>query len=266
MKRLAVLVLACAAALSFPAAASGRDAVRIVARIDGHGLASSSVTHPTKLNPTKPISLDLTVYNTGTQPVSVRSLRLDGRVIGLTFFAYNTATRFVVPAGAIQRRTISVDLLDLEHQATGLLPASVRLLDSREHTIASRSFIADVRGSARSVYAVFGMALVVLTVVLFVGTLLSLARHKLPANRFLRGARFAAPGVGLAFVAIFTFSAFRLWVPQAGVWELTVVLVGGAFFVLGYLSPTPDIPDYEQIGVLGYEDYGGYQEQPAIRG
>ena len=91
----------------------------------------------------------------------------------------------------------------------------------------------------KSVYGLFGLALVLLTIFAALGSLLALARHRLSPNRWLRGARFLTPGLGLGLVLVFTLSAFRVWVPSTGRWLVMILLCGAVFFGIGYLTPAP---------------------------
>jgi hypothetical protein len=70
--------------------------------------------------------------------------------------------------------------------------------------------------------------------------LVAMARHQLPENRWRRAVRFATPGVGLGLLVVFTLSALRVFVPEPGRWIPILLISSSAFFVLGYLTPTPD--------------------------
>jgi hypothetical protein len=229
-----VIPLALAAA---PAAAAG--GVTVSASVDGQPLAHSSQSHPIRLSPTKPATLEVQVTNASGAEVDLRTVRLEGRVVGLTFFAYDTSVNLAVAAGQSATLRYSLDLAGLDGQATGLIPGSVRLLDAGRHVVASQSMVSDVRGSVKSVYGLFGLALLLLTILATLGALLGLARHRLSPNRWLRAARFLTPGLGLGLVLVFTLSAFRAWVPTTGRWIVMILVCGAVFFVIGYLTPSP---------------------------
>lgn len=226
-------------------AAAAADPVTVQASVGGQPLAQSSGNHPTRLDPATPTTVSVRVTNGGTSPVSVRTVRLDGRVVGLTFFAYDTAVRLDVAPGKTETLRFPLDLTGLDGQATGLLPGSLKLLDAKRHVLASQTYVADVRGSLWSVYGLFGLALVVLTALSFAGLLFALARHRLPTNRLQRGLRFLATGIGVGLVVTFFLSAVRLFVPQPGGWLLFAVVFALVFFAVGYLAPTPDEPGEE---------------------
>jgi hypothetical protein len=107
--------------------------------------------------------------------------------------------------------------------------------------LAQENGVTDVRGSLRSVYGLFGLGVAFLTALSFLGALVGLARHRLPQNRWRRGLRFLTPGLGLGLVINFTLSATRVFVPEIGRWLAITFTCAVLFFVLGYLTPTPDL-------------------------
>lgn len=258
MRRIAgaLVTAALTAAVAMAAPAHAKSSVQVTARIDDQQLSSD--TKSVRLNTKRPITLDLTIRNNGNASLAVRALRIDGRVAGLTFFGYSTLTRFNVPAGGIDRRRVDIDLLDLGDQATGLIPAKLRVLDTRRHTVATRSFVADVRGSARSTYALFTLVLALATAAIFAVTLLALARNRLSENRFKRAGLFLFSGVGIGFVVVFAVSVLRIVAPTSPRWQPLVVIPAALFFVLGYLTPTPTRAD-EWDQADGYDTYDGYE-------
>jgi hypothetical protein len=171
--------------------------------------------------------------------------------MGLTFFAYDTSVLLAVAPGRTEILRFPLDLGGLEGQATGLLHAGVTLLDARRHPVGSEATVVDVRGSMRSVYGEFGVAVAVVAAVSLTTALLALFGGRLPDNRWHRALRFLVPGVATGLVLVFTLSATRVFVPGPGRW---VPIVGGssvAFFLVGYLTPPPtatgedtrDLPD-----------------------
>jgi len=201
-------------------AASGQLAV--TASIDGQEIGGATVP----VNPAKPVKLVVTANNSGASTVRVRSVKLSGVALALTFYSYDT-------------RTFILDLGDLAGQATGLLPSSVELLDGQRATLGEATTVADVRGSFWSVYGVFGLAMLVLTILAWLTALLALARHRLPPNRGRRGLRFLPAGFGTGLVAVITLSVLRLVPPEPAI-EIPVVLGAAAIaFLLGYLTPHP---------------------------
>ena len=214
-------------------AASGQLAV--TASIDGQEIGGATVP----VNPAKPVKLVVTANNSGASTVRVRSVKLSGVALALTFYSYDTTAPFEVPAHGSVTRTFILDLGDLAGQATGLLPSSVELLDGQRATLGEATTVADVRGSFWSVYGVFGLAMLVLTILAWLTALLALARHRLPPNRGRRGLRFLPAGFGTGLVAVITLSVLRLVPPEPAI-EIPVVLGAAAIaFLLGYLTPHP---------------------------
>ena len=184
--------------------------------------------------------------NRSSSPVSARYVRLEGGVLGLKFYVFTTTADLQAAPGADDARTFTIDLLDLGTQASGLLPSRLVLLDAAGGEVAAEPLLVDVRGSASSVYAGFGLAVGGITVLLVAGALWRLARGRLPRNRWRRGLVLAAPGLGIGFTLTFTLSALRWAAPSGGVWTTFLMLGAAAGFVAGYLSPTPggvDEPD-----------------------
>ena len=232
----AVLVLGVAA----PGAEPARGPLHLTARVDGRSVARSNDAHPVRLDPGRLTTLDLELANSGARPAVIRTVRLEGRVIGLAFFAYDLSVSIPVEPGATERRRYSLDLGGLAGQATGLVPARVALLDADRREVASQHLVADVRGSLRSVYGLFGLAVAALTVAGFAAVSVALARHRLPANRWRRALRFLPPGVGLGLVVVFTLSALRVSAPRPGRWVPIVAVSAAVLCALGYLTPSPD--------------------------
>jgi hypothetical protein len=234
--------------------AHAADTVELVAAIDGRPVSESTESRPIRLDPKRPAALRLQVRNTGTAPVTIRTVRLRGEVMALTFFAYDTSVEIEVAPGATETRSFDVDLIGLRTQATGLIQGEVSVLDGGRHTLASQMVMVDVRGSMWSVYGGFGMALVVLTAISLGGALIALATHRLPDNRWRRGLRFLTPGLGIGLIIVFTLSALRVFVPRPGVWIPILLVSGGALFALGYLTPAPDDEDDDEDDALDDAD------------
>ncbi len=248
---LSVLTLAAGAlsvgAGSTTATADATGPVAVTAQIDGRPLAASTETRPIRLDPKRESVLSVEVVNRGGRAVSVRTVRLEGRVIGLAFFAYDTAVGLTVPAGGRGSRRFTLDLGGLDGQATGLIPGAVKLLDNDRRELASESGVVDVRGSLRSVYGLFGLGVATLTVLSFAACLIGLARHRLHPNRWRRALRFLTAGVGLGLLVNFTLSATRVFVPAVGRSLTIVVICSAVLFGLGYLTPAPDLRTAEDL-------------------
>ena len=234
---LTVGVTGVAGGLGGPAWAA--DGVGVAVKLNTRDIATADANNPLRLTPQDGVVISVEVTNNGTAPVDVRNVKLDSQVLGLAFFTYSTRVDLTVPPGGTGTRTFALDLFDLGSQATGLLPARVSLIDPGRNTIAERSLIVDVRGSAFSVYGVFGLAIAVVSLLLLFGLVARLVSRRLPDNRWSRAWRFLLPGVGLGLTATLAAGIVRAFVPSSR--TSVVLLVVGAVvgFVAGYLSPQP---------------------------
>jgi hypothetical protein len=233
-------------ATGFVSAAGASSAVTLNGTINGQALSTSSQSNAVRLYPLRANNIVLTVHNHSQRPVSVASVSLSGEVIGLKFFAFDNSVAFTVPPQRSVTNRYAIPLVGLSGQATGLVNGSLSVLNPSQQVIASQNLVVDVRGSLWSVYGVFGLAVALLTVFAFVWVLLELMRHRLPANRFLRGLYFLVPGLGLGLVLVFTLSATRVFVPSAGHWVPLVLVSGIVFFIVGFLTPDPRIEEEEE--------------------
>lgn len=232
-------VISAAPALAEPPPVEPTGA-RITATVDGKPVGASTEARPIRLSPRRQATLAVEVVNQTSKPLDVRTVRLEGKVVGLTFFAYDTSVGLRVAPGETGTRRFLLDMGGLDGQATGLIPGAVKLLDGDRHVVAQQGGVIDVRGSLRSVYGVFGMGVALLTALSFLGALVGLARHRLAPNRWRRALRFLTPGLGLGLLLNFTLSATRVFVPTPGRWLTIVVVSAAVLFGLGYLTPAPD--------------------------
>ncbi|ONI90260.1 hypothetical protein ALI22I_13155 [Saccharothrix sp. ALI-22-I] len=218
-----------------PTAHAAGDTVSIDATVDGTPVREDELL----LDPSSSSSISVTVHN-GTDTVRhVKTIRLSGTALALTFFSYDTTVPFDVPAKQSVTRGFVLDLGQLGTQATGLLPTELEVLDTNRDSIASIGTTGDVRGSMWSVYGVFGLAVFGLTVLAWAGALFALARRRLPANRWQRAMRFLPAGVGTGLVAVISLSVLRVMAPSPAA-EIPFILGAAAVaFVLGYLTPHP---------------------------
>lgn len=262
---LAFAVLAAVPSIAFPSGAAAQQGPRLTAEVDGVPVATSTESRPIRLVPRRQATLSVEVTNDTTKPLDIRIVRLEGKVVGLTFFAYDTAVGLTVAPGQTGSRRFVLDLGGLDGQATGLIPGAVKLLDADRHVVAEEAAVVDVRGSLRSVYGAFGIGVAFLTALSFLGALVGLARHRLPPNRWRRGLRFLTPGLGLGLLLNFTLSATRVFVPSAGRWLTIVVVSAAVLFGLGYLTPGPDTgeDDDEEEGLIALPGPPPEPELPA---
>jgi hypothetical protein len=170
-------------------------------------------------------------------------------------FSYDTRVDMSLKPGATEVRSFDLDLTDLRGQASGYIPSQLQLLTPDHSAIGTDDFPVDVRGRPlRTVYGIFGLAVLGITALLFVRLCLRLARGQLPTNRWQRGLEFAAPGLGLGLTLTFTLSTLRVVVPSAVHWVPLVLACGAIMFVLGYLAPGLLIGRLDDISAEGDED------------
>lgn len=224
-------------------AATERDGVTIEGTVNGRDLDRIDAGDPVGLAPDEGVELRVQVHNGTTDELQVRNVRFDARVVGLLFFTYTTRVDLVVAPGETGERAFVVDVGDLGGQARGLLPAELALLDVERDVLASRDVAVDVDGSFRSVYAVFGLAVLALTGLILGGLLLRLSRGTLPRHRWQRAAAFVTPGAGAGLTLTFSLSALRLVLPSTALWVPLVAGGAAVGLVAGWLTPAPDDDD-----------------------
>ena len=232
-------------------APAGADAppISVSATVNGQDVAAASAKAPLRLDPGKSVDIAVVVTNRGSAPLVVKGVELDGRVLGLSFFSYITAVDHTVAPGATDTVRYRLDLVGLSGQATGLIGGRLALTDAADDVVATIPTVTDVRGSLVSVYGLFGIAVLVLTVLAILDSAFALARHRLSSNRWKRGLRLLLPGIGIALVLAFTASVARWWVPDTGQWLMAAGISAAVFFLGGYFSPTPgDEEDDDEFG------------------
>ncbi|WP_327144462.1 hypothetical protein [Nocardia sp. NBC_01327] len=258
-----VAVLLCAATL-FGSGTSAADAgVRANATIDGRAIAGAGASNPVRLDPGKVTQVVVEVVNGSARPITVRRVDLAGHVLGLNFFSYSTSVELTVAAGTTGKLTYRLDPAGLDGQATGLIGADLTVIGADGTPLTSEHTVIDVRGSLVSVYGLFGIILAVLTVLAIADAALTVARQRLSVNRWQRGLRLLAPGIGLGLMIGFTASAARWWVPGTPLWLTLAGVTAAVFFLAGYLSPTPRTPsdldlDAEDLAAARELDAHGY--------
>ena len=220
-----------------PGRALAVEGVSLSSSINGRRLAESTQVRPIRLEPNRPSTVTVEVVNDADAELEIRTVRLEGRVIGLTFFAFDHAVLLKVPPDSRQDLTFESDLGGLRGQATGLIPGTIKVLDREREIVAEDRGVMDVRGSIRSVYGLFGLGVALLTAQSLVFALVSLARRRLPRNRARRGLMFMTPGIGLGLLVNFTLSATRVYVPEVARSIAIVLVCAAVMFGLGYLTP-----------------------------
>lgn len=209
---------------------------------------------PSLLHTNRRVLLELSLTNRTDRDLDVGTVVLQARVVGLTFFNYETSVTIAVPPRATVTRQFSLDLASLRGQAVGLFNADVKLLDQRRQVLVSRRTAVDVRGSWHSVYGLFGALVALVTVAAFARAVLDLARHHLSPNRWRRSIRFLVPGLGLGLTLVFTLSAMRMFLAGPTTWMPIVAITSLVGFAMGYCTPAPDILADDAAVLVGRDD------------
>ncbi|HEY5978615.1 MAG TPA: hypothetical protein VIT41_03180 [Microlunatus sp.] len=251
-RRLTMILAALLFVVLAPSAAADPPGLTWAVSIDDRDLESVTRSNPLELGTSDSARVRLFLDNAGTEPLLVRSIRIEGKVIGMAFFSYTTRLDIVLPPGEQTERRFDVDISDLRGQATGLLPTSVIMISPEREPVARRAFAVDVQGTVASVYGAFGLIMAGITAVVLASLLLSIWRRQLPANRWQRAVRFLPAGLGIGLVVTFTLSATSLLVPSAVWWLPLLLLCGGGAFLIGYLLPVgsddaPSAPDADAL-------------------
>jgi len=220
-----------------PAAAA--DRVRFAVTVDGHPVADGTAGSPLRLHDDEDTPASITVTNGGTDPIVVRTVRLDGSVAGLVFFGFLARIDLTVPPGQTVTRAFTLDLGGLAGQAVGRLPARVQLIGPDDGVIAQRGFHVDVDGRLTSTYGLFGIVIALITVALLAAAVVRLVSGRLSDNRWYRAVRFAVCGIGVGLTLSYTASILGLLTPTPGSAAVFVALGIAAGLAFGYLTPTP---------------------------
>ena len=241
----AFLCVLATAGIHPPVAGAAANNVRFSAIVNGQPAALSSDAHPAQLYPNKPAIVRITVSNHSSATQHIATVRFEGTVLDLPLFSYDTAVNLVVPPGRTKSLNFPLVLTSVGSQATGLVVASVTLLQPNGAAIESQSLVTNIHGSLDSLYGLFGLVVLILTVFSLATGLLAVVRHTLPQNRWLRGVRFLVPGFGVGLVLTFTLSAFHVFTPGPGHWLPLLIFPSAIGLALGFLTPAPDEEQFD---------------------
>ena len=250
---LGVLVMMAALGLRAPVASASASDVTFTAAVNGQPVVTSSDAHPAQLYPSRFVEVRITVTNNGTSTLTISSMRLEGQVLALPLFSYDTAVDLVVPPSATKSLSFPFSVSGVGSQATGLVVSTLSLYGPSGAVVASQPLVANVHGSLHSIYGLFGLAVLVLTASSLGLALLAMARHTLSQNRWVRGIRFLIPGFGIGLVLTFTLAAFGIFTAGPGHWLPLLIVTSGAGFAIGYLTPAPneeELDDYDDDVLL----------------
>ncbi len=258
-----LLAMAFVVAGAWPAAAQTPTpdepaSARVTATLNRAPAQDYDVNDPLVLRPDRELAVAVEVTNTGDSPLEVRSVRLEGRVLGLTFIDYDTRVDAVGAPGETVDRSFDLDLGRLNEQAVGLLPVELSILDDEREAVAAVPFVVDARGDLTSAYGLFGLLVAVATALLLAGALLHLARGTLPEHRWYRAVRFAVPGAGVGLTVTVTLSVLGVLSPDPGSAVTIVVGCALAGLLLGFLTPHPHYR-YEALPIDGYRGIPRHQ-------
>ena len=228
-----------------PAADAVANGVTFTAAVNGQPTATSSDAHPAQLYPSTFAQVRITVSNGSSSTVHISSVRLEGQVLALPLFSYDTAVDLSVAPGHTESLTFPVSMSGVGSQATGLVVATLTLLGPNGGVVASQPLVTNVHGSLRSLYGLFGLAVLVLTASSLGLALLAMARHTLSQNRWLRATRFLIPGFGIGLVLTFTLAAFAVFTAGPGHWLPLLIVTSAAGFAVGYLTPAPNEEEFD---------------------
>lgn len=224
-------------------AAADPGHVTLRATIAGSEFTGSGSRNPVILHPGQTVNVVVQINNSTARPVEVTQIDLRGGVLGMDFFIYSTTADVTVPASTTREATYPLKMVGLEHQATGLVGADVIARGADDQVVGRTGGVVDVRGSIFSVYGLFGLAILILSVLACIDTATRIAHHRLASNRWTRGLQFMLPGLGLGLVVVFVGSLARLLVPSSNTWAISLAACGAAAFALGYLMPAPSDGD-----------------------
>jgi hypothetical protein len=247
---LAVLGWVVLAGLAPIAAGAADGTVRITATIDGRDVANAGDGDPIVIDPDHVQNVVVRVANEGAEPVSVRSVRMEARALGLLVVSLESRVDRTIQPGSADELRFPLDTSGVRGRAVGLVATTLTALDGDGRALADTGFVADARGSIWSVEGVIGMAAVAFTLAsVFVG-LVDVARDRQPRTRWARAARFAVPGVTFGLSVAFLLALTRLSAPRPALGVLLVVAGGLVGFVAGWSSPAPAVDDVIDLVAL----------------
>ncbi len=237
------LLLWCGIMLMPSTASAQGGSVSLEATVDGRPVGATVLV----LDPEKAAKVEVTVRNDTNTLQRVKTVRISGTALALTFFAYDTTVPFDVPAKSTETRSFPLEPTDLGAQAIGLLPVTVEVIDVQRDVIASVEATGDIKGSLWSVYGAFGLGVLVLTALSWLGALIALARRRLPANRWQRAMRFLPAGIGTGLIAVISLSVLRLVAPSPSAEIPFIVGAAAVALILGYVTPHPGDPQPSEM-------------------
>jgi hypothetical protein len=213
--------------------------VEVEATIGGRDVATADSTEPIRIEPRRPVPLEVTIRNLSDQVEQIRYVRLEGKALGLTFLTYDLGVRATLQPGEETTVETALDFFDLDRQATGYLGTALRVYDGDRRLLGEQTFVIDVRGKATSTLGLFAVVVVGISIFSVTVLVLNTLRRRLPANRFVRGLQFAIAGASIGVTLALGVSILRVAFADVEAWVPLVFLPTVIGFALGYLAPGP---------------------------
>jgi hypothetical protein len=237
-----MLLLACGAGIAGAAAAgaaSDNASVRLVdAHVGDRSIMASTRDHPIVLDPKVPTTLSMTLANDGPTLVHVRYLRLAGSILGIDFVQFQASTKTDIPPGTTKTVTAPSDFFDVDGVATGYVNARLEAVDEQRSTIASQSFVADVKGKFLSSEGLFFLQVLAFALISLIDVAYGIARRRLPRNRFIAAILFAFAAASTVITIVVGAAMARIALFETQAWVPALFVATAGAFILGYLSPS----------------------------
>lgn len=221
--------------------------ITIEGSVDGRPVAGAGSNDPIAIHPYRPTEVEITVTNRTDASVTVHRARLFGRAFGVTFVAYDALVDANVPAHGSTVIEVPVEFVDLDRQATGLLPGGLAVYGDERVPLAEEQFVIDVRGSATSTLGLVGIFVVIATLIGIIGIVVAIQKGTLGPSRVRRALRFGAVGLGAGIAAVVALAVFRVLAPTGTVWIPLTSIPMVVAALLGYMSPGPLRLDDEDV-------------------
>ena len=244
---LIVPVAASALLIAMVTTATAVPILQMQVELGGRVARDRAGEEPIRLEPKRKTPLRIVVTNMGDATAKVRHVRLEGQALGLQFLTYDVSVDQNVPAGARRVIVVPLDLYDLGNQATGYLPAAVRLYNGRRERLAQQKFVVDVRGKSTSTLGIFAIALLALSVISVGSLVYNMFRRRLSRNRAMRGLQFMMAGSAVGLTLALGLPILRLTTIQPDGWIPLALGPMAIGFALGYLAPGPLSYSIEEV-------------------
>ncbi|MEX0948636.1 MAG: hypothetical protein WD296_07510, partial [Acidimicrobiia bacterium] len=239
LRKLVIALAVLGVLLMIAPSASAAPLLQMQVELGGRVARDRPGEEPIRLEPKRKTPLRIVVTNKGDEAANVRHVRLEGEALGLQFLTYDVSVDQRVPAGARRVITVPLDLYDLGNQATGYLPAAVRLYNGRRQQLAEQKFVVDVRGKGTSTLGIFAVALLVLAAVSVGALVYKMMRRQLSRNRAVRGLQFMLAGLAVGLLLALGLPILRITSIQPDAWIPLALGPMAIGFALGYLAPGP---------------------------